>query len=37
MANAEEELKQFGFAETSSNEESGVAEAIEKYIFQSST
>ena len=34
MANAEEELKQLGFPETSSNEESGVAEAIEKYILQ---
>jgi hypothetical protein len=33
MGNAESEMKQFGFAETSSNEESGVAEAIEKYIL----
>ncbi|MGH9845516.1 MAG: Cof-type HAD-IIB family hydrolase [Blastocatellia bacterium] len=33
MANAEEELKQLGFAETASNEESGVAAAIEKYIL----
>ncbi len=33
MANAEEELKQLGFATTASNEEDGVAEAIEKYIL----
>ncbi|MBO0723475.1 MAG: HAD hydrolase family protein, partial [Blastocatellia bacterium] len=33
MANADEELKELGFAPTSSNEEDGVAEAIEKYIF----
>lgn len=36
MANAEDELKQMGFALTSSNEEDGVAEAIERYILQSS-
>jgi len=34
MANAEDELKQLGFATTSSNDEDGVAEAIERYIFQ---
>jgi Cof subfamily protein (haloacid dehalogenase superfamily) len=34
MANAEEELKQMGFALTASNEEDGVAEAIEKYILR---
>jgi hydroxymethylpyrimidine pyrophosphatase-like HAD family hydrolase len=34
MANAEAELKELGFALTSSNEEDGVAEAIEKYIFK---
>lgn len=34
MANAEEELKQLGFAATSSNDEDGVAEAIEKYILR---
>jgi hypothetical protein len=34
MANAEDELKQMGFETTSSNEEDGVAEAIEKYILQ---
>lgn len=34
MANAEEELKQMEFELTSSNEEDGVAEAIEKYILQ---
>jgi Cof subfamily protein (haloacid dehalogenase superfamily) len=34
MANAEAELKELGFALTSSNEEDGVAEAIEKYIFR---
>lgn len=33
MGNAEAELKEMGFAETSSNEEDGVAEAIEKYII----
>jgi Cof subfamily protein (haloacid dehalogenase superfamily) len=33
MANAEEELKELGFALTSSNEEDGVAEAIERYII----
>jgi 5-amino-6-(5-phospho-D-ribitylamino)uracil phosphatase len=33
MANAEEELKQLGFALTSSNDEDGVAEAIEKFIL----
>jgi len=33
MANAEAELKELGFASTASNEEDGVAEAIEKYIF----
>jgi hydroxymethylpyrimidine pyrophosphatase-like HAD family hydrolase len=36
MANAEPALKQLGFAETASNEESGVAAAIEHYIFDSS-
>jgi hydroxymethylpyrimidine pyrophosphatase-like HAD family hydrolase len=34
MANAEDELKEMGFEMTSSNEEDGVAEAIEKYILQ---
>jgi hydroxymethylpyrimidine pyrophosphatase-like HAD family hydrolase len=34
MANAEAELKQVGFELTSSNEEDGVAEAIEKYLLQ---
>jgi Cof subfamily protein (haloacid dehalogenase superfamily) len=34
MANAEDELKQMGFELTSSNEEDGVAAAIEKYIYQ---
>lgn len=34
MANAEDELKQMGFALTDSNEEDGVAKAIEKYILQ---
>ncbi|HKX30327.1 MAG TPA: Cof-type HAD-IIB family hydrolase [Blastocatellia bacterium] len=34
MANAEEELKQMGFVMTSSNNEDGVAEAIEKFILQ---
>jgi Cof subfamily protein (haloacid dehalogenase superfamily) len=33
MANAEEELKESGLALTSSNEEDGVAEAIERYII----
>jgi Cof subfamily protein (haloacid dehalogenase superfamily) len=33
MANAEDELKQMGFEQTSSNEEDGVAEAIEKHIL----
>jgi HAD superfamily hydrolase (TIGR01484 family) len=33
MANAEDELKQSGFALTSSNDEDGVAEAIERFIF----
>jgi Cof subfamily protein (haloacid dehalogenase superfamily) len=36
MANAEDELKQWGFPLTASNEEDGVAEAIEKYILQES-
>lgn len=34
MGNAEEELKQAGFAVTASNEEDGVAEAVEKFILQ---
>ncbi len=34
MENAETELKQLGFALTSSNEEDGVAEAIERYLLQ---
>ncbi|MFN7926555.1 MAG: HAD hydrolase family protein [Blastocatellia bacterium] len=34
MANAEDELKQLGFAITASNEEDGVAVAVEKYILQ---
>ncbi|MDQ3011550.1 MAG: Cof-type HAD-IIB family hydrolase [Acidobacteriota bacterium] len=34
MANAEDELKQIGFALTTSNEEDGVAQAIEKYILK---
>ncbi|HZS06962.1 MAG TPA: Cof-type HAD-IIB family hydrolase [Blastocatellia bacterium] len=34
MGNAEEELKQAGFALTASNEEDGVAEAIERFILQ---
>jgi len=34
MANAEEELKEMGFLSTSSNEEDGVAEAIERYILK---
>jgi len=33
MANAEDELKQMGFELTSSNEEDGVAEAIERHIL----
>jgi hypothetical protein len=33
MANAEDELKQAGFALTSSNDEDGVAEAIERYLL----
>jgi Cof subfamily protein (haloacid dehalogenase superfamily) len=33
MANAEDELKRMGFELTSSNEEDGVAEAIEKHIL----
>jgi Cof subfamily protein (haloacid dehalogenase superfamily) len=33
MANAEEELKELGFALTSSNEEDGVGVAIERYIL----
>lgn len=34
MANAEDELKQMGFEQTASNEEDGVAQAIEKFILQ---
>lgn len=34
MANAEDELKRMGFEQTSSNEEDGVAEAIERFILQ---
>jgi Cof subfamily protein (haloacid dehalogenase superfamily) len=34
MANAEDELKQLGFELTTSNEEDGVAVAIEKFILQ---
>ncbi|MCI0525177.1 MAG: Cof-type HAD-IIB family hydrolase [Acidobacteria bacterium] len=34
MANAEDELKEMGFEMTSSNEEDGVAEAIERHILQ---
>ena len=34
MANAEDELKTMGFLSTSSNEEDGVAEAIERYILK---
>lgn len=34
MANAEDELKQLGFALTASNEEDGVALAVETYILQ---
>ncbi|HMB28702.1 MAG TPA: HAD hydrolase family protein, partial [Blastocatellia bacterium] len=33
MANAEDELKRMGFELTSSNEEDGVAEAIERHIL----
>lgn len=33
MGNAEDELKQLGFALTTSNEEDGVAQAIEKFIL----
>ena len=33
MGNAEDELKQMGFAQTASNEEDGVALAIEKFIL----
>jgi len=33
MANAEDELKQLGFDVTDSNEEDGVARALEKYIL----
>lgn len=35
MANAEDELKQMGFALTTSNEEDGVAQAIERFILNS--
>jgi len=34
MANAEDELKQMGFEQTTSNEEDGVAQAIEKFILK---
>jgi hydroxymethylpyrimidine pyrophosphatase-like HAD family hydrolase len=34
MANAEDELKQMGFELTSSNEEDGVAAAIERYLYK---
>lgn len=34
MGNAEDELKQMGFAQTASNEEDGVALAIEKFILR---
>ncbi|MFN0119701.1 MAG: Cof-type HAD-IIB family hydrolase [Blastocatellia bacterium] len=34
MGNAEEELKQAGFAITASNEEDGVAAAVERFILQ---
>lgn len=34
MGNAEPDMKQPGFVETASNEESGVAKAIEKHILQ---
>lgn len=33
MANAEEELRQLDFVVTASNEENGVAQAIEKFVF----
>ena len=33
MANANDELKTKGFAETSSNDEAGVAEAIHRYVL----
>jgi hydroxymethylpyrimidine pyrophosphatase-like HAD family hydrolase len=33
MANAEDELKQMGFELTASNEEDGVAQAIEKFVL----
>ncbi len=33
MGNAEDELKQMGFEQTASNEEDGVAQAIEKFIL----
>jgi Cof subfamily protein (haloacid dehalogenase superfamily) len=33
MGNAEDELKQMGFEQTTSNEEDGVAQAIEKFIL----
>lgn len=36
MGNAEEDMKQMGFAVTGSNENSGVADAIEKYILAAS-
>ncbi len=34
MGNAEDELKQMGFEQTASNEEDGVAQAIEKFILK---
>jgi Cof subfamily protein (haloacid dehalogenase superfamily) len=34
MANAEDELKQMGFEQTTSNEDDGVAQAIEKFILK---
>ena len=33
MANAEDELKEMGFEVTGSNDEDGVAQAIEKYVI----
>lgn len=33
MANAEDDMKRMGFAQTLSNDESGVAEAVERYIL----
>ncbi len=33
MSNASEELRGRGFAETATNDESGVAEAIERYLL----